>query len=1191
MSIFAIRSATPWFCGARQTTLASLGAALMVLSACRGGGGGGGGASALPSRRAPSITDFMPPSGRAGAVITVTGSGFTSTYAVSLGGTPARRFAVASDTLLTLTVAAGAQTGPITVSTLGGTVTSTQRFTFEGEPAPTLEGFAPGSGRPNDPVTLTGTGFTGTTQVTFGGVAALIFSENSDTELLARVPAGAVTGPVAVTTPRGTAVSATSFQVLAPAVNPKPVLTGVAPDSGQPYTMVTLTGSGLRAANQVAFGGVPTFIYYANSDTEIRAMVPGTAVTGPITVGTPYGSGTSGQSFTVEAALPRGRTAIIDAFAPLSSTAYGVVTLVGAGFTGTTQVSFGGVKADPLIIVDDTQLLAGVPPGAGTGPITVTTPLGVVQTADAFTFDPGLPSPPHLQSMLPVSGQVGSKVTLSGKGFLFARSVRFGEGLALVTAPTRDDELEVTVPPGARSGPVLLTSLTGTAISAESFTVEETLPDSPIITDFNPKSGKPGVRIEIQGRGLARVTAVRIGGQNIASIFHYGDTEIGAWVSTTDPASGSLSVTSPWGTFVHPTPFTLVHDVPVIRSYQPLSGPVGALVSISGTHLEKPLAVSFGDTPATDIRSASSTQIRVAVPAGATRGAISVLTAGGQATSTGSFTVRGGTLAQVQIERLYLNQATQRLDGSIPLVAGREGMLRVYLSSDRPTPVKPVVRVTLSDAQGSILMERDLRQTGNGVPTVLQEDHYASSWNLAIPGHHIQPGLKVLARILPETNLTLAPDGAVFPADGKPLPLRVMRVPPIGITLIPVRTPDGVGRVDQGGRSLASWMQRAKAIYPFADLDVQVGPVYNTNRRLGLDFEAYAALRNELEALRLAGNPANRRFVYGVFKHSGNNALLGLADFPDSRFSNRYRTAVGTDAMGLADGENYGETFAHELGHLLNRRHSPCGTAAGPDPLYPHAGATLGSAGFAVASGTTINPMAYKDVMSYCSPQWISDYTYLGVLNFRVSEPMALGGNGFGAAASSRPEPSLLVWGSQNEGILTLNPCFETVGLASQPTAGDYTLLCLDANRNVLQEVAFEPQLGADLPEGVDLRSFVFTIPNTPAMQAGLASLEVRRKGEVLATLAATVPGPAQGARSAAFLGREPVAKVWGPGIVHLGWDAERHPRVIVKDAATGENLALAEGGSIELATEARSLELLLSDGLRTRKVGVTVVN
>jgi hypothetical protein len=126
---------------------------------------------------------------------------------VSFNGTPAS-FTVVSDTYLTATVPAGATTGFVNVTTPGGTLKSNRAFLV----TPTILSFSPAGGKIGTTVTITGSGLTGATKVTFGGKASL-FTVNNSSKITATVPTGAKTGTIVVTTAGGTATSATSFTV------------------------------------------------------------------------------------------------------------------------------------------------------------------------------------------------------------------------------------------------------------------------------------------------------------------------------------------------------------------------------------------------------------------------------------------------------------------------------------------------------------------------------------------------------------------------------------------------------------------------------------------------------------------------------------------------------------------------------------------------------------------------------------------------------------------------------------------------------------------------------------------------------------------------------------------------------------------------------------------------------------------
>lgn len=77
---------------------------------------------------------------------------------------------------------------------------------------PEIKSFTPGSGPVGQKVTLTGKNLGGATAAAVNGKAAKVVSASA-TQVVIKVKAGSTTGPITVTTPDGTATSASSFTV------------------------------------------------------------------------------------------------------------------------------------------------------------------------------------------------------------------------------------------------------------------------------------------------------------------------------------------------------------------------------------------------------------------------------------------------------------------------------------------------------------------------------------------------------------------------------------------------------------------------------------------------------------------------------------------------------------------------------------------------------------------------------------------------------------------------------------------------------------------------------------------------------------------------------------------------------------------------------------------------------------------
>jgi uncharacterized repeat protein (TIGR03803 family) len=147
-------------------------------------------------------------SGKEGVKMGILGQGFSSSSVVEFGGVAATKIALTGSTYISATVPAGALTGVVTVTTGATTLTGSKTFSV----TPTVTSFSPASGPVGTPVTITGTGLTQATNVTFKGKPAA-FTVNSDTQISTTVPTGATTGKIVVTTLGGSATSKTSFTV------------------------------------------------------------------------------------------------------------------------------------------------------------------------------------------------------------------------------------------------------------------------------------------------------------------------------------------------------------------------------------------------------------------------------------------------------------------------------------------------------------------------------------------------------------------------------------------------------------------------------------------------------------------------------------------------------------------------------------------------------------------------------------------------------------------------------------------------------------------------------------------------------------------------------------------------------------------------------------------------------------------
>lgn len=481
---------------------------------------------------------------------------------------------------------------------------------------PVITSFSPTSGPPGTKVTIQGENLEEIIQVLFNGMPSS-FSRFDASQIIATVPLAATTGPILVTTSGGNGVSTTEFTVTE---GEPPVVTGFSPPSAPVGANVTIIGEHLDQATAVSFGGVPAEFQVAFSGTNLLATVPDGASTGPVTVVTPFGIGTSAVDFNVTTAPPP----VITGFSPESGPIGTQVVISGSDVDDATEVRFNGVVAEFSSFGG--TIAATVPAGATTGPITVVTSSGSAVSTAAFVVV-AVSDGPEITGFDPVLGAPETLVTISGRNLEAATAVRFN-GV--------DAEFEVfgfflfaSVPAGASTGPITVVTPRGTAASAGAFTVVGA--QAPRIVNFVPEVGDAGTVVSVEGVNLANVTEVRFGGAT--AVFKLlSDTKIEATVPV-GATTGELVLASPAGSAISDRLFYVPAK---IQAFSPARGTPGTSVTIQGANFAEALAVLFGGVNA-EFTVVSAAELRAVVPEGAVSGAISIATPAGFTSTTDNF--------------------------------------------------------------------------------------------------------------------------------------------------------------------------------------------------------------------------------------------------------------------------------------------------------------------------------------------------------------------------------------------------------------------------------------------------------------------------------------------------------------------------------------------------------------------------
>ena len=508
----------------------------------------------------PTVTSLSVTLGsqNGGYLTTITGTGFSGSSTVTIGGNAANVTMESGGTSLSVEVPAtgGDTPGACNVQVTTAGVSSAANTLFTYNPRPVVNGLNPiiGTTAGSTSVLISGTGFTGATAVQFGTETAA-FTPLTDIAISATTPAGAAgTVTVYVTTPTGgTNLTSTLYTYLSP-----PSVNFTSPDSGPldtadtgdnyPVTIV-LTNPVANTVSGVLFGTAPVrrFTFVGGNNYQLLVLPPVATSQGQVTVFATNPAGTGPTTGTYMYKAPPFIGSIMPT-AVSTSAPKTIITISGQYFTNTAQVNLIGYGGLAYSVIDDLTLSASITPSstpAGTYPLQVVGSFSQQSTSGSFSLVP----PPTITSINPIGGTTagGTLLTIYGSSLTGTTGVTVSGAAATSLHITNSGQIEVNTPAGTR-GPasVIVTTPYGSNAANQLYMYET----APGVTGISPGGGPlSGGITKITGYSFTTTTSVTF---NSAPVTYtvISDTEIDVVVPASfgsSPNTVNVTVTTTVG--------------------------------------------------------------------------------------------------------------------------------------------------------------------------------------------------------------------------------------------------------------------------------------------------------------------------------------------------------------------------------------------------------------------------------------------------------------------------------------------------------------------------------------------------------------------------------------------------------------------------------------------------------------------
>jgi hypothetical protein len=313
-----------------------------------------------------------------------------------------------------------------------------------------------------------------------------------------------------------------------------------------------------------------------------------------------------------------------------------------------------------------------------------------------------------------------------------------------------------------------------------------------------------------------------------------------------------------------------------------------------------------------------------------------------------------------------------------PLVKNRQALIRVFVTPAANWTPRPVVaRLQWGTGAGA---SRDAMVSVAGASA---DATIGTTFNFNLTAADLMtPQVQWSLSLLEAPGGTGAGDttGARIPADGTQVSLPTTDSgAALRIAFVPIRNANTLP--DTTDAQIKFFTDAMMATYPVAKITATVRDPIDFTSAISAQGTGWDAALNQVCMTRQTDNPDRNVFYFGLVTpgafqtYCARGCVEGIAVLASNPNQDFTRCSMGIGYTSMGSG-----VFLQEVAHSMGRSHAPCGNPAQPDKSYPYAGGKIGVWGYDNIHQKLIDPTRTVDFMSYCSPTWISDYTFAHLL-------------------------------------------------------------------------------------------------------------------------------------------------------------------------------------------------------------------